>query len=283
MNSVSTIVELRLQIAGWRAAGDRIAFVPTMGNLHEGHLKLVDAAKEQADRVVVSIFVNPMQFGANEDLDAYPKTPEQDSALLEERGADLLFLPAVADIYPPSKSEVTVVEVPEISDILCGASRPGHFRGVTTVVAKLFNMVQPDVALFGEKVLQQLIAIRRMTTDLNFPIEIIGVPIVRESDGLAMSSRNGYLNESERSVAPRLYQIISKIREKLQSGVSDHLLLEEEAAAKLHAAGFRCDYITIRRLSDLGEPDEGESQLAILVAAWLGTTRLIDNIVINLD
>jgi len=267
----------------WRAAGERIAFVPTMGNLHEGHLKLVDAAKDQADRVVVSIFVNPMQFGANEDLDGYPKTPEADSAQLKERGCDLLFLPTVTDIYPPSENEVTFVEVPEISNILCGESRPGHFRGVTTVVAKLFNMVQPDVALFGEKDLQQLIILRRMTTELNFPVEIIGVPIVREADGLAMSSRNGYLNEAERAIAPRLHQIIQELAAKLKQGVSDYSLLEQATAAKIDASGFKCDYIVIRKVTDLGEPTVGEPQLAILVAAWLGKTRLIDNIVVSCD
>lgn len=283
MNSVSSIADLRRQIAQWRAADERIAFVPTMGNLHEGHLQLVDSAKEHADRVVVSIFVNPMQFGANEDLDAYPKTPEADREQLEARGTDLLFLPAATDIYPSSESDVTFVEVPGISDILCGKSRPGHFRGVTTVVAKLFNMVQPDVALFGEKDLQQLITIRRMTADLNFPIEIVGVPIVRESDGLAMSSRNGYLSEAERLIAPQLYQIISELAEELQSGVSDHLFLEQETEAKIDAAGFKCDYITVRRLSDLAELEGEERELAILVAAWLGKTRLIDNMVVRRD
>lgn len=279
-------MDLRQQVARWRVAGERIAFVPTMGNLHEGHLKLVDVAREQADRVVVSIFVNPMQFGANEDLDAYPKTPEADSALLETRSADLLFLPSVADIYPSresGESAATFVEVPEISDILCGKSRPGHFRGVTTVVAKLFNMVQPDVALFGEKDLQQLITIRRMSAELNFPIEIVGVPIVRESDGLAMSSRNGYLSEAERAIAPRLHQIIQELAAELKQGVSDYSLLEQQAAEKIDAAGFQNDYITIRRVTDLTKPGGGESQLAILVAAGLGRTRLIDNIVVSLD
>ena len=283
MNSVSSIADLRRQVSQWRAAGERIAFVPTMGNLHEGHMQLVDNARERADRVVVSIFVNPMQFGANEDLDGYPKTPEADSAQLKERGCDLLFLPAVADIYPPSENEVTFVEVPEISNILCGESRPGHFRGVATVVAKLFNMVQPDVALFGEKDLQQLIILRRMTTELNFPVEIIGVPIVREADGLAMSSRNGYLNEAERAIAPHLHQIIQELAAKLKQGVSDYSLLEQTTAAKINTSGFKCDYIVIRKVTDLGEPTGGESQLAILVAAWLGKTRLIDNIVVSCD
>ena len=281
MDSISSIDELRLQLAKWRVAGERIAFVPTMGNLHEGHLKLVDSAREQADRVVVSIFVNPLQFGANEDLDAYPKTPEADSAQLEGRGADLLFLPAVDDIYPPNIGEPTFVEVPGISDILCGASRPGHFRGVTTVVAKLFNMVQPDVALFGEKDLQQLIAIRRMVADLNFPIEIVGVPIVRESDGLAMSSRNGYLTESERAIAPRLHQLIEELAVEIKRGVSNYSLLEEKYAKKIDAAGFKCDYMTFLRAADLNPPDAKESEVAILVAAWLGKTRLIDNVVVK--
>jgi pantoate--beta-alanine ligase len=283
LNSVSSIAELRQQLAQWRAAGERIALVPTMGNLHEGHLKLVDSARKRAERVVATIFVNPLQFGANEDLDAYPKTPEQDRALLQARGADLLFLPQVAEIYPPGNSAVTFVEVPEISEMLCGASRPGHFRGVSTVVAKLFNMVQPDVALFGEKDLQQLIVIRRMVADLNFPIEIIGVPIVREFDGLAMSSRNGYLSETERALAPQLNQIIEQVAADIHSGVSDYSLLERQAMEKIEAAGFKGDYVAIRRTADLNQASAADRQLAIVVAAWLGKTRLIDNRQVNLD
>ncbi len=253
-----------------------------MGNLHEGHLQLVDRAKECADRVVVSIFVNPLQFVVNEDLDTYPKTPETDSALLDGRGADLLFLPGAAEIYPAGIDEATFVEVPGISNILCGKSRPRHFRGVTTVVAKLLNMVQPDVALFGEKDLQQLITIRRMTAELNFPVEIIGMPIVREADGLAVSSRNGYLSESERKTAPKLYQIISQLEAKIGPRVSDYSLLEQQATTRLKEAGFKTDYIAIRRVSDLMVPEKGDSQLVILVAARLGKTRLIDNLPVKL-
>ena len=254
-----------------------------MGNLHQGHLRLVDVAREQADRVVVSIFVNPLQFGANEDLDAYPRTLDRDSAQLHEHHADLLFVPTVADIYPPNDYELSFVEVPGISDILCGESRPGHFRGVTTVVAKLFNMVQPDVALFGEKDLQQLITIRRMTAELNFPIEIVGVPIVRESDGLAMSSRNGYLSEAERAIAPSLNRIMQDLASRIKQGENDYSLLERETSAIIEQMGFKSDYVAIRRVADLAAPEEGELQFAILVAVWLGKTRLIDNVVVSLD
>ncbi len=283
MNSVSSIEELRRQIAAWRAAGERIAFVPTMGNLHEGHLKLVDAARAEADRVVVSIFVNPLQFGANEDIAAYPRTARQDGELLQQRGADLLFLPTVAEIYPAGKEAVAFVEVPRISNILCGTSRPGHFRGVTTVVAKLFNMVQPDVAIFGEKDLQQLIAIQRMVSDLNFPIKIVGVAIMRESDGLAMSSRNSYLSGSERTVAPQLNKIVAGLAKKVANNAGDLLQLEQQAVTEINAAGFKSEYVAIRSTVDLSEPAAGERQLTILVAAWLGSTRLIDNMAVCLD
>ncbi len=283
MQVVTTISELRQQRREWLLAAERVAFVPTMGNLHAGHIRLVSEAKRVAERVVVSIFVNPLQFGANEDLDAYPHTPVADQAKLYEAGADLLFLPSEAEIYPHGREGVTHVEVPGISDILCGASRPGHFRGVATVVAKLFNMVQPDLALFGEKDYQQLSVLRRMVRDLNMPVELIGVPTEREADGLAMSSRNGYLTKEERAVAPALYQTLKAVAEKLHDGRCDFSTIEAEAAAQLQAEGLRADYISIRHALDLEPAEAGHKQLVVLAAAYLGRARLIDNLLINLD
>ncbi len=278
MRIIDTTSALRDQVRQWRVRGERVALVPTMGNLHAGHLKLVAEARQAADRVVVTIFVNPMQFGAGEDLDSYPRTPEEDRAMLEQAGADLLFTPAVAEVYPRPPAQQTRVEVPGISDILCGASRPGHFVGVATVVCKLFNMVQPDVALFGEKDFQQLLVIRLMVLDLSLPIEIIGVPTEREADGLARSSRNGYLTSEERERAPALYQTLRAVADALAAGNSDYPALEQEAAQRLSNAGFRPDYISIRRASDLGPPDGPEPDLVILAAAYLGKARLIDNL-----
>ena len=283
MQIVGTIAELREQRRQWLLAGDKVAFVPTMGNLHAGHIKLVTEARKVADRVVVSIFVNPLQFGANEDLDAYPNTPEQDQTKLHEAGADLLFLPQETEIYPNGRDGVTQVEVPGISDILCGASRPGHFRGVATVVTKLFNMVQSELALFGEKDYQQLSVLRRMAADLNIPVEIIGVPTEREADGLAMSSRNGYLTAEERAIAPGLYRCLLDIEEKLRGGRRDFSVIENEAAQALAVAGLRPDYIAIRSANDLQQPSSDERELVVLVAAYLGKARLIDNLLIKLD
>ncbi len=283
MQVVTTISELRQQRRAWVLAGERVAFVPTMGNLHAGHIKLVTEARRVAERVVVSIFVNPLQFEANEDLDAYPHTPEADQAKLREAGADLLFLPVEAEVYPNGREGVTHVEVPGISDILCGASRPGHFRGVATVVAKLFNMVQPELALFGEKDFQQLSVLRCMVRDLNIPLEVIGVPTEREADGLAMSSRNGYLTEEERAVAPALYQALSAVAGKLYVGRHDFATIEAEAAAQLEAKGLRPDYISIRHAVDLEPAEAGHKQLVVLAAAYLGRARLIDNLLISLD
>ncbi len=283
MQIVTTIAELRRARRDWLLAGERVAFVPTMGNLHAGHIKLVTEAKQRAERVVVSIFVNPLQFGANEDLDAYPHTPEQDQARLREAGADLLFMPGEAEIYPEGREGVSFVEVPGISDLLCGASRPGHFRGVATVVSKLFNMVQPEVALFGEKDFQQLTVLRRMTHDLNFPIEIVGIATEREEDGLAMSSRNGYLTAEERHIAPWLHRTLTSVADALHSGRRDYLAIEAQAIAALLAEGFRPDYVSIRRSTDLREPDESDRELVVLAAAYLGKARLIDNLLITLD
>ncbi len=277
MRQVDTIAELRRRLRAWRRDGASIALVPTMGNLHEGHLRLVDVGRARADRVVVSVFVNPLQFGPGEDYERYPRTLDRDRDLLAERGADLLFAPTVAEIYPRPLAESTYVEVPGITDMLCGASRPGHFRGVATVVAKLFNLVQPDVAVFGEKDYQQLQVIRRLTADLNFPVEIVGVPIVRESDGLAMSSRNGYLSPEERERAPVLYRSLCEARDAIAAGETDFAALCRRQRERLRRAGFRPDYFEIRR-ADLGEAGPGDRPLVILAAAWLGRTRLIDNL-----
>jgi len=280
MRTVHTIAELRAQVAAWRRAGERVAFVPTMGNLHRGHIHLVERARELAPRVVASIFVNPTQFGPNEDFAGYPRTLDDDSRQLTAAGLDLLFAPDVAEMYPRPLEHMTQVTVPELSGILCGASRPIHFRGVATVVSKLFNMVQPDVALFGEKDWQQLVVIRRLVTDLDFPIEIVGVPTVREADGLAMSSRNGYLTAEERAIAPALYATLVASAERLRAGERDFALLATEAKARLAAAGFRPDYFEIRRAHDLQPPTAEDADLRIFAAAWLGRARLIDNLAV---
>jgi pantoate--beta-alanine ligase len=281
MHSVHQIPPLRALIADWRRAGLRIALVPTMGNLHRGHLVLVGEALARADRVVTSVFVNPLQFGPAEDFDSYPRTLEQDAALLDEAGNHALFAPLEREVYPNGRDGCTRVEVPGLSDQLCGASRPGHFSGVATVVAKLFNMVQPDLALFGEKDFQQLLVIRRMTADLNLPVEIIGVPTVREADGLAMSSRNGYLTPAERALAPRLHATLRQAAEALRDGVGA-AEVEREALQSLAAAGFRPDYVSVRRRDDLA-PVQGAAggALVVLAAARLGAARLIDNLSVD--
>ncbi|HHJ38271.1 MAG: pantoate--beta-alanine ligase [Methylothermaceae bacteria B42] len=281
MHWVSTETNLRRQLDAWRCSGDTIALVPTMGNLHPGHLSLVETAKARANRVVVSIFVNPLQFGPNEDYARYPRTLEADREKLANCGVDLLFSPPVEEIYPQGSKKTTYIEVPGLSDILCGASRPGHFRGVATVVAKLFNLVQPHLAVFGEKDFQQLLVIRKMVADLNFPVEIIGAPIVREADGLAMSSRNQYLSSQERKVAPSLYQVLCETRSAIKAGEQDYYRLAKAQTAKLRQLGFDPDYFSILRAHDLGEPSPGDSPLVILTAAKLGQTRLIDNLVVS--
>ena len=283
MIQTGSIGTLRETLASWRAEGARIAFVPTMGNLHAGHLRLIEVAHTRADRVVASIFVNPLQFGPNEDFAAYPRTPEADQAALEAAATDLLFKPDVLTMYPRPLEEMTRVAVPKLGDLLEGAHRPGHFDGVTTVVARLFNLVQPQVALFGEKDYQQLCVIRRMVEDLGWPIAIESVPTVREPDGLALSSRNGYLSAAERERAPLLARTLHDIAERLQAGERDHAVLERVATDILAAAGFRPDYFSIRR-PDLALPGAGDRRLVLLVAAWLGErTRLIDNLSISLD
>ncbi len=278
MITLGTIVDLRRQVRQWRMAGERIALVPTMGNLHAGHMALVQQARGLADRVVVTIFVNPLQFGAGEDFESYPRTMQQDSSALTDTGADLLFAPSVDEVYTRPQQIQTKVEVPGLSDILCGASRPGHFVGVSTVVCKLFNIVQPDIALFGEKDYQQLMIIRYMVDDLCIPVEIVGVPTVREADGLAMSSRNGYLTVQERKQASELYNTMRKTAKALESGEKDYAKLEVDARQALETSGFRPDYYSIRRADDLSEPTRRDSSLVIVAAAYLGRARLIDNL-----
>lgn len=275
MQIVSTVSECRSIIKAWQLAGDRVAFVPTMGNLHDGHIKLVTEAKQQAERVVVSIFVNPTQFGPGEDFDSYPRTEIEDQAKLNAAGADLLFLPTVTDVYAPDAK--TTVSVSGLSTVYCGAARPGHFDGVATVVCKLFNIVQPDLALFGRKDFQQLAVIRTMVRDLNIPVNIIGVETVREPSGLAMSSRNGYLSVQEQQIAPQLYQILCHARDAVLAGqpVAD---IEQHALSSLQAAGFAPDYFAVCRSQDLAKARAEDTELVLLVAARLGKTRLIDNI-----
>lgn len=278
MLTIDSKNELRDQVAQWRLSGESLAFVPTMGNLHDGHLTLLAKAKEVADRVVVSIFVNPLQFGPFEDYDQYPRTPESDERMLLEVGADLLFAPRAAEIYPLGRENSTKIEVPAISDILCGMHRPGHFVGVATVVAKLFNLVQPDYAIFGEKDFQQLAVIRHMTLDLCMPVDVIAAPTHREEDGLAMSSRNQYLTASERAKAPQLFATLSDVARDIRDGRRDFEDLCEWAKARLAQAGFRPHYVEVRDASDLGKADSQTSELVVLAAAQLGRARLIDNV-----
>lgn len=274
MQVLKSLEELR----AWRKQlKGSLAFVPTMGNLHEGHLKLVDLGRQRADAVIVSIFVNPLQFGANEDLDSYPRTFSADCQALAERGAAAVFAPTVADMYPRGLAQQSFIEVPGISDILCGASRPGHFRGVATIVAKLFNMVQPDLAVFGEKDFQQLQVIRLMSKDLSLPVKVIGMPTERADDGLALSSRNGYLSAAERQQAPLIYATLQTIAAQLKAGNSIDTALAD-ATARLQQGGFRIDYLSVRRRSDLVEANSNDNDLVIVVAAFLGNTRLIDNL-----
>jgi pantoate--beta-alanine ligase len=275
--TINKVSDLRAQVNTWSRGGN-VAFVPTMGNLHAGHLSLVQAARKVADRVVVSIFVNPLQFGEGEDFDSYPRTMERDARMLEGEGTDLLFAPSVQTMYPKPQEQQTRVEVPDISDMLCGVCRPGHFVGVATVVCKLFNMVQSDVALFGKKDFQQLMVIRRMVEDLAMPVRVIGVETMRESDGLAMSSRNGYLTAEDRATAPMLFRTLSGIAQRLREGSDDYAGLESQAVRELDEHGFGPDYVAIRRAADLAAPEPGERELVILAAAYLGKARLIDNI-----
>ncbi|EJK0993259.1 pantoate--beta-alanine ligase [Escherichia coli] len=279
---IETLPLLRQQIRRLRMEGKRVALVPTMGNLHDGHMKLVDEAKARADVVVVSIFVNPMQFDRPEDLARYPRTLQEDCEKLNKRKVDLVFAPSVKEIYPNGTETHTYVDVPGLSTMLEGASRPGHFRGVSTIVSKLFNLVQPDIACFGEKDFQQLALIRKMVADMGFDIEIVGVPIMRAKDGLALSSRNGYLTAEQRKIAPGLYKILSSIADKLQAGERDLDEIIAIAGQELNEKGFRADDIQIRDADTLLEVSENSKRAVILVAAWLGDARLIDNKMVEL-
>lgn len=279
---IETLPLLRQQIRRLRMEGKRVALVPTMGNLHDYHMKLVDEAKARADVVVVSIFVNPMQFDRPEDLARYPRTLQEDCEKLNKRKVDLVFAPSVKEIYPNGTETHTYVDVPGLSTMLEGASRPGHFRGVSTIVSKLFNLVQPDIACFGEKDFQQLALIRKMVADMGFDIEIIGVPIMRAKDGLALSSRNGYLTAEQRKIAPGLYKVLSSIADKLQAGERDLDEIIAIAGQELNEKGFRADDIQIRDADTLQEVSENSKRAVILVAAWLGDARLIDNKIVEL-
>ena len=269
--------DLRTQIKYWQSQNKTIAFVPTMGNLHAGHIALVEYAKKLADKVVVSIFVNPTQFDKAEDLQAYPRTMQADQEKLQHIATDLLFLPSVEIMYP-AIDDACSVQIPASMDILEGASRKGHFSGVATVVAKLFNLVQPNKAIFGQKDFQQLMLVRKMVNDLDFDVDIIGMPTVREADGLAMSSRNGYLTEDERSKASGLYKELTILQEKILQGESNYFDLQQDTMRKLKERGFVPDYVEVRRQSDLQKPNVDDMELVILAAAWLGKARLIDNI-----
>jgi pantoate--beta-alanine ligase len=278
MQVISSITDLREVRRTWQSAKEVIAFVPTMGNLHQGHLQLVKEAKKSATKVVVSIFVNPLQFGPDEDLDAYPRTLEQDKKALQDLDVDLLFMPTANDIYSRGLEQQTFVEVPGFSYMICGASRPGHFRGVATIVCKLFNMVQPNQAYFGEKDFQQLQVIKAMVTDLSMNLSIHGVATMREPDGLAMSSRNHYLNEAQRAIAPNLYAIISDMASQIKAGRRDFSVMISEAKTAINEAGLKTDYIEVRSSNSLLQVGHEDKELVILAAAFLGKTRLIDNI-----
>ena len=279
---IETLPLLRQQIRRLRMEGKRVALVPTMGNLHDGHMKLVDEAKARADVVVVSIFVNPMQFDRPEDLARYPRTLQEDFEKLINRNVDYVFAPSVNEMNPIGTETHTYVDVPGLSTMLEGASRPGHFRGVSTIVSKLFNLVQPDIACFGEKDFQQLALIRKMVADMGFDIEIVGVPIMRAKDGLALSSRNGYLTAEQRKIAPGLYKVLSSIADKLQAGERDLDEIITIAGQELNEKGFRADDIQIRDADTLLEVSETSKRAVILVAAWLGDARLIDNKMVEL-
>ena len=278
MITATTISDVRAHVARWHEAKQRVVFVPTMGNLHAGHVSLIEAARAHGDKFVASIFVNPMQFGPNEDFAHYPRTPTTDARMLADAGCDLMFMPDVGEIYPNGAGQATRIEVPGISSMLCGEFRPGHFEGVATIVAKLFHIVDPDVAIFGEKDFQQLTVIRRMVADLCLRVEIVGAPTVRETDGLAMSSRNQYLDETQRRQAPAIYRQLTQAVEALRSGVRDYARIEGAGRAALDGAGFRTDYFSVRDANSLAPAQPDTKQFVVLTAARLGKARLIDNL-----
>jgi pantoate--beta-alanine ligase len=276
--TVTTVEAVRAQVRAWRLAGQRIAFVPTMGNLHAGHISLLAAARFRAERVVASVFVNPLQFGPSEDYASYPRTPDEDERLLREAHCDLLFTPSVEQIYPDGGAQPTMVTVRGLTGVLCGQFRPGHFDGVATVVAKLFGIVAPDVAVFGEKDYQQFVIIRRMTQDLAIPVEVVGAPTVRAPDGLALSSRNRYLSAEERARAPVIHQALHVAIDQLHEGSRDFIAIESAGWRALAAAGLRPDYFAVRDAIDLQAPRTVSRELVVLTAARLGRARLIDNL-----
>src|SRR5215469_12165459 len=278
MDTVTTIAAVRAHVRRWRGEGLRVAFVPTMGNLHAGHVSLIEAARRHGDRFIASIFVNPMQFGPNEDFAHYPRTPAQDARMLADAGCDLMFMPDVVEIYPNGSERATRVEVPGLSNILDGEFRPGHFEGVATVVAKLFHIVEPDVAVFGEKDFQQLTIIRRLVADLCMPIRIIGAPTVRDHDGLAMSSRNQYLTAAERALAPQIYVALEAAAARIRAGDVDFASIERAGFHELERTGFRPEYFSVRKAADLSPATPQARELVILTAARLGKARLIDNV-----
>jgi pantoate--beta-alanine ligase len=278
LDTVTTIAAVREQVRDWRRAGLRVAFVPTMGNLHAGHVSLIEAARRHGERFVASIFVNPMQFGPNEDFAHYPRTASDDARMLEEAGCNLMFMPDVAEIYPNGAERATRVEVPQLSRILEGEFRPGHFEGVTTVVAKLFHIVEPQVAVFGEKDFQQLAVIRRMVAELCMPVEIVAAPTVRHPDGLAMSSRNQYLTAAERTLAPQLHATLQAAAQRLRAGETDFTSIERAGFHALEEAGFRPDYFSVRQSVDLSPAVPAARELVVLTAARLSKARLIDNV-----
>lgn len=278
METVTRIHPLRERVSAWRQLGLTVGFVPTMGNLHHGHFKLVTEARQRADRVVVSIFVNPTQFGPNEDYADYPRTPKHDAELLDKAAADLLFQPEVAEIYPSGLDRCTIVDVPHLSRILCGAARPGHFAGVATVVTKLLSIVQPQIAVFGEKDYQQLAIVQRLVADLCLPTTIVSLPTVREPDGLAMSSRNRYLTEAERAVAPTLHRTLAGAKERVESGDVNFEAIQQSGLRILESAGFAPQYLAVVQANDLQPASAASRELVILAAARLGKARLIDNV-----
>lgn len=280
LTTLTTLASLRTELRQLRQQGQTIALVPTMGNLHAGHLRLVEEAKRHADKVIATIFVNPLQFGPDEDFASYPRTLAADQAQLASAGCDLLFTPSAEEVYPHGQQHLTRVSVPQVSEGLCSAKRPGHFDGVATVVTKLFNMIQPDVACFGQKDYQQLAVIRKLTEDLNFPINIIGVPTCRSAEGLALSSRNAYLTEKELERAPKLYATLQSTALKLQEGKLNYHELTHQARAKLAELGFSPEYIEIRAL-DLSPALATTQEWVILAAARIGKARLIDNLIVK--
>jgi pantoate--beta-alanine ligase len=281
VKTIRDIKTVREIVRGWRQDEESVALVPTMGSLHKGHLSLAALAQEYAERVVVSIYVNPTQFGPGDDFESYPRTLENDRRRLSRAGVDAVFVPESEEMYSFGEAEMTTVSVPQISTILCGSDRPGHFDGVTSVVSRLFNIVQPDTAVFGQKDYQQLVIIRRMIADLHQPIKILAAPTQREKDGLAMSSRNRYLTEEERAKAPALFRSLGACRDRLIQGDFEFGKLEADGVAQLDAAGFDPDYFVVRKAGDLSPPDQDSRYLVVMAAARLGRARLIDNILVE--